>query len=694
LRHAAAALPGRIETVVKRLAESPPEAHGTELEQIRVRLRATAAGAADLVRLTGELHLALYDNGHAMAVVPALNAAALDRDRDVKEEAQPWLSLQTVLFGSDALMRDYPQPELAAVRRAFQEAADVYTNREDPGRAERLGPALERFAVAVRALGEGVEPLRQSLPIRHKKAATAGRAGSGTAGGAPSATDGRGFVTPDEALLAATRYPPAGTTDLEVLYNRVEPFMWTWILSLAGTAGFSLALGRYRTLMFWLAMLLVSAGQGFAIFGLAVRTAITGRAPVTNMFETVVFVALVVALLGLWFTLLPLTGRGLRAAWQWAAVPGTWEAPALGKEELALWSERTWRMGHWVFLAPRAILAYVVFAACALTPYGEGQGSTAIGLWPRTDVGASMPAASDLIVWMVGLSVLVLCVWYIPRAVVALAASLFTVPYVLATQGVRRPLAQVVGRKPFALAGAAVAFLTAYLACYAPIFDQNISPLMPVLRHNFWLTSHVLTICASYGAGALAWALGNLALAYYLGGRYRNPAFDPLPADIVGEHRPAGNYHVSPEALTRHAPEPCNTLGTYIYRATQVAVLFLAAGTILGALWADVSWGRFWGWDPKEVWALVSLLVYLAVLHGRYAGWFGNFGLAVGSVFGATAIMMAWYGVNFYLGSGKHTYGEGTGGFIWVLSAVLLNWGFVLAAAVRYHVEVRMPSSP
>ncbi|NUQ62271.1 MAG: cytochrome c biogenesis protein CcsA, partial [Pirellulales bacterium] len=103
-----------------------------------------------------------------------------------------------------------------------------------------------------------------------------------------------------------------------------------------------------------------------------------------------------------------------------------------------------------------------------------------------------------------------------------------------------------------------------------------------------------------------------------------------------------------------------------------------------GGLWADVSWGRFWGWDSKEVWALVSLLIYLAVLHGRYAGWFGNFGLAVGSVIGATSILMAWYGVNFVLGSGLHTYGDGAGGLLPVAITVTFNWLFIIPAAMRY----------
>ena len=73
-------------------------------------------------------------------------------------------------------------------------------------------------------------------------------------------------------------------------------------------------------------------------------------------------------------------------------------------------------------------------------------------------------------------------------------------------------------------------------------------------------------------------------------------------------------------------------LSNFIYRAMQVGVLLIAAGTILGGVWADYSWGRFWGWDPKEVWALITLLVYLIPLHGRFAGWVSTFGLVVASV--------------------------------------------------------------
>ncbi len=73
-------------------------------------------------------------------------------------------------------------------------------------------------------------------------------------------------------------------------------------------------------------------------------------------------------------------------------------------------------------------------------------------------------------------------------------------------------------------------------------------------------------------------------------------------------------------------------LSNFVYRAMQVGVLLIAGGTILGGVWADYSWGRFWGWDPKEVWALITLLVYLVPLHGRFAGWVSTFGLIAASV--------------------------------------------------------------
>lgn len=185
------------------------------------------------------------------------------------------------------------------------------------------------------------------------------------------------------------------------------------------------------------------------------------------------------------------------------------------------------------------------------------------------------------------------------------------------------------------------------------VFDPAINPLTPVLRSNFWLTIHVLTITASYGAFLLACALGHVILW--------NCAF-----------RNADRARV-------------RSLQQQLYKTVQVGVLLLAAGTILGGVWANYSWGRFWGWDPKEVWALIALLGYLAVLHGRYAGWLKDFGFAAGCVVAFCGVVMAWYGVNFVLGAGLHSYGFGEGGQQYVGTVVALDMLYVAVAGWRYR---------
>ncbi len=136
-------------------------------------------------------------------------------------------------------------------------------------------------------------------------------------------------------------------------------------------------------------------------------------------------------------------------------------------------------------------------------------------------------------------------------------------------------------------------------------------------------------------------------------------------------------------------------LAGFIYRTMQVGVLLIAAGTILGGVWADDSWGRFWGWDPKEVWALITLLVYLIPLHGRFAGWVNTFGLVMASVICFLSVIMAWYGVNFVLGVGLHSYGFVEGGGQGVVGAVVLAVLAVAgAAAWRRWLASRNPAIP
>ena len=180
------------------------------------------------------------------------------------------------------------------------------------------------------------------------------------------------------------------------------------------------------------------------------------------------------------------------------------------------------------------------------------------------------------------------------------------------------------------------------------ILDRSIHPLVPVLADNFWLTTHVLTITLSYAAFALALGVGHIILGKSLIGSKPSPA-----------------------------------LHNYLYRTLQIGVLLLAIGTILGGVWANYSWGRFWDWDPKETWALIALLTYLFLLHGRIAGRWGGFGMAVGAVLAFQCVIMAWYGVNFVLGVGLHSYGFGSGGLPGALAFVLCELTFVALAVLR-----------
>ena len=210
------------------------------------------------------------------------------------------------------------------------------------------------------------------------------------------------------------------------------------------------------------------------------------------------------------------------------------------------------------------------------------------------------------------------------------------------------------GGKPRYMVSAAalLAAIVLILTDHVPL-DPSIGPVVAVLRSRLWLTIHVLTIVASYGALALA-----TVLAHFYGGcwlaRRTHPALEPL--------------------------------GAALYRAIQVGVVLLAAGVMLGAVWANASWGRYWGWDPKETWALITLLWFLALLHGRMAGWIRGVGTAAGTIGGFFLLLMTYYGVSFYL-AGLHSY---AGGHAKPLPPLLIGFlavelAFLAALALRHR---------
>jgi len=214
-------------------------------------------------------------------------------------------------------------------------------------------------------------------------------------------------------------------------------------------------------------------------------------------------------------------------------------------------------------------------------------------------------------------------------------------------------LPELLYRKRFVgLAAGLTGFLCLVFAEKLPI-DSAINPLVPVLAHTFWLSVHVMTIMLAYSALAVTMVLGHVVFYVQL--------FRPERSDLL------------------------RTLSKLLYRTLQVGLLFLAAGIIFGAIWANESWGRYWGWDPKETWSLITFFVYLAIVHARFAGWLRDFGLAASSILGFLSVVMTYYGVNFILATGLHSYGFSEGGQIYALLYVLIELAVIGAAFLRHR---------
>lgn len=183
------------------------------------------------------------------------------------------------------------------------------------------------------------------------------------------------------------------------------------------------------------------------------------------------------------------------------------------------------------------------------------------------------------------------------------------------------------------------------------MLDSSIRPLAPVLRDNFWLSTHVTTITLSYSCFAFGWFIANVALVLFLTGRMNT-------AQVL-------------------------KMNETIRLNMQVGSVLLAAGIILGGVWADYSWGRFWGWDPKETWSLIALMIYMMILHGKYAGWFKNIYFTMLGAFGFMFVLMAWFGVNYILATGLHSYGFSSGGAAFLASIFGAQMAILLGTWLR-----------
>lgn len=315
------------------------------------------------------------------------------------------------------------------------------------------------------------------------------------------------------AVLGQGMYPAPKTISRELLYNRVHPFRWAWVLMgltvVVGLIGAFLGRRGFDVLT----MTCMAVGFGFFVYGFSLRWVISGRAPLSNMYESLTVFAGSISLFALIF---------------------------------------------FVFHRQR----------------------------------------------------------FLPVVAAALSAAGFVLADVL-------PL------------------------------DSSITTLPPVLRNTIWLTIHVMTIMMGYGAAGLAMGVAHVQL---------------------------GLMTLSPKR-TAQARETTRLA----YWVILVAVIFLTAGIIFGSIWANSSWGRYWGWDPKETWSLITLFGYLGLLHARHTGWLRDFGMAVANIACFQLVIMTYYGVNYVLGTGLHSYGFGAGGIGWVLAYLVIEAIAVGAAAWRYR---------
>ena len=209
---------------------------------------------------------------------------------------------------------------------------------------------------------------------------------------------------------------------------------------------------------------------------------------------------------------------------------------------------------------------------------------------------------------------------------------------------------------------ASSAFVTSMIlmAAYANWVDPEIATLQPVLD-SYWLMIHVAVIVASYGPFALGMILGTVSLILILCTTEKNKERMELNIREI--------TYINEMALT-------------------IGLILLTIGNFLGGQWANESWGRYWGWDPKETWALISIMVYAFVIHMRYVpGLRGKWVFNIMSMFAFLSILFTYYGVNFHL-VGLHSYASGEAkslSWVWQTSVAIAVLGAISYPKYRKH---------
>jgi ABC-type transport system involved in cytochrome c biogenesis permease subunit len=196
----------------------------------------------------------------------------------------------------------------------------------------------------------------------------------------------------------------------------------------------------------------------------------------------------------------------------------------------------------------------------------------------------------------------------------------------------------------------AIGFVTLIIAHHLAGSGDTLEMLQAVLDTNIWLATHVVAITTGYSAMFLA---GMLAIIYVVRG-------------------------VFTRSLKK---QTADSLARMTYGVVCFATLFSFVGTVLGGIWADQSWRRFWGWDPKENGAVLIVLWCAIILHARWGGFIRQRGLMIMALFGNIVTSFSWFGVNM-LGVGLHSYGFMQKAFPWLVGFMISQLGLMAIAAI------------
>jgi cytochrome c-type biogenesis protein CcsB len=228
-------------------------------------------------------------------------------------------------------------------------------------------------------------------------------------------------------------------------------------------------------------------------------------------------------------------------------------------------------------------------------------------------------------------------------------------------------------------------FVTLLIAHNLALGGDTMEMLRAVLDTNFWLATHVVVITLGYASTFFA---GLLAILFILLG-----LFTPLLGQKIGQtsHAQTVVAAAGPRRKAAAASSSVNevTLGKafskMVYGVICFATLFSFVGTVLGGIWADQSWGRFWGWDPKENGALLIVLWNALILHARWGGLVRDRGIMNLAVFGNIVTSFSWFGVNM-LGIGLHSYGFMDAAFKWLMGFVVSQVLIIALGLLPLHV--------